>query len=359
MYLRIALSASFALILGIAVLTAAAALTPQQADAFARKVAIISQQGTLVARTAGARRTPVSESEVNSWFAYRARPLLPVGMSEPQLTIIGDGKVSGAATVDLDAVGKSKRTGSLIDPWSLLGGRLPVTVTGVLRTQNGQGRFELQQAAVSGVPIPKSLLQELVSYAAATSRRGVRVVRCPTTVLAQAAVRTATFEPPLAVVNDLEFLTTASPRAALAGIAAAVRIALLRDASFFEWLASHASSLRAREPDVLATMVRRAAENHLELAPDRREDPGDGDAVAVACAVDAAYSAMCGLLDHEALDTILTTLEALGLPTYHPALEASFDLAVTLLEDIGRGGELIDVDRELSLRAIDWLRRRC
>ena len=164
MYFRIASSAAGALILGAAVLTAAAAITPQQADAFARKVAIISQQGTLVARTAAARRTPVSESEVNSWFAYRARPLLPVGMTEPQITIIGDGKVSGAATVDLDAVARTKRTGSLIDPWSLLGGRLPVTVSGVLRTQNGQGRFELQQAAVSGVPIPKSVLQELVSY---------------------------------------------------------------------------------------------------------------------------------------------------------------------------------------------------
>jgi hypothetical protein len=164
MYFRITLSASLALILGAAALTAAAAITPQQADAFARKVAIISQQGTLTARSAAARRTPVSESEVNSWFAYRARPLLPVGMSEPQITIIGDGKVSGAATVDLDAVAKTKRTGSLIDPWSLLGGRLPVTVTGVLRTQNGQGRFELQQAAVSGVPIPKTVLQELVSY---------------------------------------------------------------------------------------------------------------------------------------------------------------------------------------------------
>jgi len=174
MYFRIALSASLALILGVAALSAAA-LTPQQADAFARKVAIISQQGTLVARTANARRTSVSESEVNSWFAYRARPLLPVGMADPQITIIGDGKVSGAATVDLDAVGKSKRTGSLIDPWSLLGGRLPVTVTGVLRTQNGEGRFELQQAAVSGVPIPKSVLQELVSYYSRTAEdpRGI------------------------------------------------------------------------------------------------------------------------------------------------------------------------------------------
>ncbi len=71
MYLRIALSASLALILGVAAI-AAAALTPQQADAFAKKVAIISQQGTLVARTAVPRRTSVSEAELNSWFAYRA-----------------------------------------------------------------------------------------------------------------------------------------------------------------------------------------------------------------------------------------------------------------------------------------------
>jgi hypothetical protein len=163
MYFRIASSASLALILGVAVLTAAA-ISPQQSDAFAKKVAIISQQGTLAARAPAARRTAVSEGEVNSWFAYRGRPLLPTGLTEPQITIIGDGKVSGAATVDLDAVAKTKRTGSLIDPWSLLGGRLPVTVSGVLRTQNGEGRFELQQAAVSGVPIPKSILQELVSY---------------------------------------------------------------------------------------------------------------------------------------------------------------------------------------------------
>jgi hypothetical protein len=161
----------------VAVLTAAAALTPQQADAFAKKVAIISQQGTLVARTAVPRRTPVSESEVNSWFAYRARPLLPVGLTEPQITIIGDGKVSGAATVDLDAVAKTKRTGSLIDPWSLLGGRLPVTVSGMLHTQNGQARFELQQAAVSGVPIPKTILQEVVSYYSRTAEdpRGIDI----------------------------------------------------------------------------------------------------------------------------------------------------------------------------------------
>jgi hypothetical protein len=76
----------------------------------------------------------------------------------------------GEATLDLEAVGRSRRTGGLLDPWSLLGGRLPVTVTGVLTTQNGEGRFDLQQAAVSGVPIPKSLLQELVSHYSRTEK---------------------------------------------------------------------------------------------------------------------------------------------------------------------------------------------
>jgi hypothetical protein len=171
MFSRIAPSAVLALLLGVAVLSAAA-LTPQQADAFAKKVAIISQQGSLktTQRTSAARRTAVSESEVNSWFAYRAPPLLPDGMTDPKITIMGGGKVMGEATLDLEAVGRSRRTGGLLDPWSLLGGRLPVTVTGVLTTQNGEGRFDLQQAAVSGVPIPKSLLQELVSHYSRTEK---------------------------------------------------------------------------------------------------------------------------------------------------------------------------------------------
>jgi hypothetical protein len=171
MFSRIAPSAVLALLLGVAVLSAAA-LTPQQADAFAKKVAIISQQGSLktTQRTSAARRTAVSESEVNSWFAYRAQPLLPDGMTDPKITIMGGGKVMGEATLDLEAVGRSRRTGGLLDPWSLLGGRLPVTVTGVLTTQNGEGRFDLQQAAVSGVPIPKSLLQELVSHYSRTEK---------------------------------------------------------------------------------------------------------------------------------------------------------------------------------------------
>ena len=53
---------------------------------------------------------------------------------------------------------------AVLDLWSLLGGRLPLSVTGILHTKDGKGRFEMQAADVSGVPMPMSLLQELVSY---------------------------------------------------------------------------------------------------------------------------------------------------------------------------------------------------
>ena len=34
----------------------------------------------------------------------------------------------------------------------------------MLRTKDGRGLFELQSADISGVPVPKFLLQEIVSY---------------------------------------------------------------------------------------------------------------------------------------------------------------------------------------------------
>ena len=178
MYVRIALSASLALILGVAALTAAAALSPQDADAFARKVAIISQQGTMkTARTAVPRRTPVSESELNSWFAYRSSEVMPAGVTEPRVTLVGNGKVKAAATVDLEVIAKQRSSGRTLDPWSYLGGRLPVTLSGVLRTENGMGRFDLEEAAVSGVPVPASVLADIVSYYSKTDSdpEGVRL----------------------------------------------------------------------------------------------------------------------------------------------------------------------------------------
>jgi hypothetical protein len=66
--------------------------------------------------------------------------------------------------VDLEAVAKRRGTGGVFDPWALLGGRVPVKVTGILHTRDGVGRLEIQTAEVSGVPVPPTLLQELVSF---------------------------------------------------------------------------------------------------------------------------------------------------------------------------------------------------
>ena len=148
-----------------------AGLSEQQADSFARKMAIVAQQGTSSLRgvAPGPRRTPFSEAEVNSWFAYRGQDVLPAGVTQPQVTIIGNGKVTAVATLDLETLAKRRSTGRMLDPWSYLGGRLPVTLTGVLRTENGSGRFELEEATVSGVPIPKTLVQDMVSHYSRTA----------------------------------------------------------------------------------------------------------------------------------------------------------------------------------------------
>jgi hypothetical protein len=173
---KAALSALIALA-PVMVLVAAPKVSPQQADAFARKIAIISAQSTLATRAATVRRTSVSEDEVNSWFAYRAQPLLPQGMTEPQLTIVGNGRVMGTAWVDLDAIAKQRRSSAVLNPWNLVGGRVPVTVAGVLHTQNGRGQFDVEETTVSGLPVPTSLLQELVAYYSrtATTPQGIRL----------------------------------------------------------------------------------------------------------------------------------------------------------------------------------------
>jgi hypothetical protein len=152
-----------AIALHVHVSAAAAAASRQQADSLARKISQITQRGA-AAPVPGARRTEVSEDELNSWFVYRGRPYLPSGVSNPSVNMLGDGSMRGVATVDLEAIGRRKsRGGGMLDLWSYLGGKVPVAVTGTLRTQDGRGRFEMQAAEVAGLPVPKALVQELVS----------------------------------------------------------------------------------------------------------------------------------------------------------------------------------------------------
>jgi hypothetical protein len=157
----------------------AASVSQQQSEAFTRKMAMVTQRGVtgLTGQAKGPLRTPFTEVELNSWFAYEGQELLPAGVTNPRVSIVGDGKLNAAATVDLEQIAKSRSTGRVLDPWSYLGGRLPVTLSGVLHTQNGIGKFELEEAAVSGIPVPTSVLQDIVGYYSRTSKNpeGVRL----------------------------------------------------------------------------------------------------------------------------------------------------------------------------------------
>jgi 3-dehydroquinate synthase len=262
-------------------------------------------------------------------------------------------------------------------------------------------------------------LLDVAGFAAATTHRGLRVVRVPTTVLAQcdsgvgvkngvnaygAKNLFGTFAPPCAVLNDLRLLDTLPARDRIQGMAEAVKVALIRDHAFFEWLERNASALAAFEEPPVERLIRRCAELHLrhiatsgdpfEAGSARPLDFGHwsahklealsghtlrhGEAVAIGMALDARYSVEVGRLAPGAFERIARLLAALGLPLWHAALELhgpdgrprvldglpefrehlGGELTLTLLEGLGRGFEVHAIDEAALLRALAALERR-
>jgi hypothetical protein len=169
-------SAAVFLLLGAATMAHVGAQQPprftkQDGDRFQSKLVRIVETGNKPrARTDSGLTTRMTDTEVTSFLRYNAQDQVPVGIVEPTLIALGDGRVSGRAIVDLDAVRAQKQRGWL-DPLSYLTGKLPLTATGVLVTQEGVGRFQLESAEISGVAIPKTLVQELLSYYSKTTER--------------------------------------------------------------------------------------------------------------------------------------------------------------------------------------------
>ena len=115
-------------------------------------------------RSKTAVTTPVTETEVNSYLRYELADRIPAGVTEPWVSILENGRLSGRATVDLQRVGQSRKSGGMLDPFNFLTGSLPVLVNGVLKTKNGVGTFAVESASISSVPVPVWMLQEIVSY---------------------------------------------------------------------------------------------------------------------------------------------------------------------------------------------------
>lgn len=258
---------------------------------------------------------------------------------------------------------------------------------------------------------------DAAGYAAATTHRGVRVVRMPSTVLAQndagVGVKNGvnafglknfvgSFAPPFAVLCDEALLQTLSPRDKRAGIAEAVKVALVRDAGFFDALEADVAALAAFEPAAMGRMVRRAAEHHLahiagggdpfEMGNARPLDFGHwsahklealsehglrhGEAVAIGMALDCCYATELGLLAADARDRVLALLSGLGFSLWHAALDAceadgkrcvlagleefrehlGGRLAIPMLRAVGDADEVGEVDEGMLLAALRRLR---
>jgi 3-dehydroquinate synthase len=254
---------------------------------------------------------------------------------------------------------------------------------------------------------------DAIGYAAATAHRGVRLIRMPTTVLAQndagIGVKNAvnfrgrknfvgTFAPPFAVIDDFEFLETLPERDRRSGIAEAFKVALIKDRDFFDFIQLERNGLAAFDSELLEAMIARCAELHLEhicsggdpfeLGSARPLDFGHwsahkleelsrgelrhGEAVAIGVAIDSVYSQQLGLIGEIDLFEILSTLEALGFQLHHPTLsqldveEALLDfrehlggdLCLTLIGGIGNRIERRDIDLDVMKKCVDVVARR-
>jgi 3-dehydroquinate synthase len=258
---------------------------------------------------------------------------------------------------------------------------------------------------------------DLVGYAAATAHRGIRLIRIPTTVLAQndsgVGVKNGinafgkknflgTFAPPYAVLNDFSFLTSLNDRDWRSGIAEAVKVALIKDADFFEYISTHAHALICRDMNSMQQIVYRCAQLHMdhianngdpfEVGSSRPLDFGHwaahkleqltnhklrhGEAVAIGIALDSTYSYLIGLLSRLEWQRILNTLLSLNFVLYIPELSDKItelehprclfrglsefrehlggELTLTLLQGIGKAIEVHEVDISL-FRQATWL----
>jgi 3-dehydroquinate synthase len=312
------------------------------------------------------------------------------------------------------------------DALQLLGD--PIIVPGGERSKNDPALVTLLHQRMAAVGLDRQsfclaigggAMLDMVGFAAATCHRGVRIVRAPSTVLGQndsgIGVKNGvnafglknfvgSFAVPFAVINDFALLHTLSRRDRVAGMAEAVKVALVRDAEFFEWLCANSAALARLEPEATAHMIRRCARLHVEhiagggdpfeLGSARPLDYGHwvahklesltehrlrhGEAVAIGLALDSRYSAELGWLDPEVAERIAQLLVELGFRLYDPALELrdregrllvleglrefrehlGGELTISMLKRPGSAVDVHEMDAARVGRCIHWLTER-
>lgn len=323
------------------------------------------------------------------------------------------------AQIERFAIRHRRQVEPVSAPFILPGGELcKNNPDGVAQLQQAFDRHRLDRHSFVMV-IGGGAVLDVAGYAASIMHRGLRVLRVPTTVLAQCdsglGVKTGinifekknclgTFAPPFAVLNDSRFLESLPLRDRIAGMAEAVKVALIRDGAFFEWLSAQADRLATGDLLVVTELIRRSAQLHLdhiaqsgdpfEFGTARPLDFGHwaahkletlthhqlrhGEAVAIGIALDTAYSTEAGFLSPLARDQVMDLLQRLGFHLWDPACalmgpdgrprlldglsefreHLGGDLTVTLLTAVGQGIEVHEMQEDVILCALDWLRTR-
>ncbi|MEO9481776.1 MAG: 3-dehydroquinate synthase [Maribacter dokdonensis] len=254
---------------------------------------------------------------------------------------------------------------------------------------------------------------DMVGYAAAIAHRGVKLIRIPTTVLSQndsaVGVKNSvnafkkknflgTFAPPFAIINDSDFLETLEQRDWISGISEAIKVALIKDKTFFKYIADNAVALKNREMEPMQYVIYKCAEMHMhhiaqggdpfESGSSRPLDFGHwaahkmefmtnyelrhGEAVAKGIALDVTYAQLVGLISEEDLQHILDVMIAIGFDLSLPVqnddkIEQLLNgieefrehlggqLTITLISDLGIKHDVHTIDMELMSKAITKL----
>lgn len=233
-----------------------------------------------------------------------------------------------------------------------------------------------RRAAV--IALGGGVVGDTAGFIAATWLRGVPFVQVPTTLLAQVdssvggkvAVNhpggknlIGAFYQPLAVIADLDTLSTLPPREIRAGLAEVIKYGVIADAGFFAYLEDHLEEALAGDKEVLETIVLRScAMKAAVVARDERESGlravlnfghtighaveavtdfaayRHGEAVAMGMAAAARIAVRRGMFSMEETRRLVRLLERAGLPVNLPSLDpAAFRAALGHDKKIHRG----------------------
>jgi len=224
---------------------------------------------------------------------------------------------------------------------------------------------------------------DLVGFAAATLRRGVRFVQIPTTLLAQVdssvggktGINTAqgknligAFHQPSLVLADISALATLPARDFLAGYGEVVKYGLLGDAGFFEWLEKHGPAMAAGDTAARQYAVKRSVQMKAEIVERDETEEGDrallnlghtfchalekatgygdrllhGEGVAIGCALAFELSQRLGLCSQEAPSRVRAHLKAMGTKVDLADIPGDLPDAAGLLALMGQDKKVVD-----------------